>query len=242
MRKTSIAALAAAAHRHHRRRCPTRPPAPGTPPPRCRADGRPGNAAPPPQNNAAIEWNQALLAITSAPPVQGAAPSTVQPTRNFAILALAIDTAVNAIDHTHQPTTGEPTAPPGASAPAAAVTAAHDALVALYPAHRARPRHPAGQRSRDPAETTMPPSKAFSSGGRAAQIILDSPGPGRRRHPAPALRGRSSAGPLPAHSAGVGAPGVHRLGHRSCRSCCTAAISSGRRRHRRWTARPTPPR
>ena len=78
-----------------------------------------------------------MLDVTAAPPTPGAAPSTVQPTRNFAILALAIDGAVNAIDHTHQPTTGEPTAPPGASAPAAAVTAGHDALVALYPAHRA---------------------------------------------------------------------------------------------------------
>ena len=89
------------------------------------------------QNNAAVEWNQALLDITSAPPAQGAAPSTVHPTRNFAILALAIDSAVNAIDHTHRPITGEPTAAYGASAPAAAVTAAHDALAALYPAHSA---------------------------------------------------------------------------------------------------------
>src|SRR6478609_3656416 len=89
------------------------------------------------QHNAAIEWNQALLDITGAPTAPGAAPSTVQPTRNFAILALAIDSAVNAIDHTHQPTTGEPTADPGASAPAAAASAAHDALVALYPAHGA---------------------------------------------------------------------------------------------------------
>src|SRR6478736_3099571 len=89
------------------------------------ADPNPTAAA---QNNAAIEWNQALLDITAAPPAPGATPSTIQPTRNFAILALAIDGAVNSIDHTHQPTTGEPAATPGASAPAAAVSAAHDAL------------------------------------------------------------------------------------------------------------------
>jgi membrane-associated phospholipid phosphatase len=89
-----------------------------------------------PPTNAAIEWNQALLAIVAAPPVQGATPSAVHPTRNFAILALAIDTAVNAIDHTHQPDSAEPAAAPGASAPAAAVTAAHDTLVELYPDHR----------------------------------------------------------------------------------------------------------
>jgi membrane-associated phospholipid phosphatase len=129
--------------------------------------------APPPQNNAAIEWNQALLDITSAPPAPGAAPSTVQPTRNFAILALAIDGAVNAIDHTHQPTTGEPTAAPGASAPAAAVTAAHDALVALYPAHQADLDT---RLTNDLA--TLPSDNATQQGilvGRAAaQIILNS--------------------------------------------------------------------
>ena len=95
------------------------------------------NGTPAPAMNAAIEWNQALLAIVSAPPVQGAAPATVHPTRNFAILALAVDTAVNAIDHTHQPDSGEPAAAPGVSAPAAAVAAGHDTLVALYPDHRA---------------------------------------------------------------------------------------------------------
>ena len=125
------------------------------------------------QQNAAIEWNQALLDITGAPTAPGVAPSTVQPTRNFAILALAIDSAVNAIDHTHQPTTGEPTADPGASAPAAAASAAHDALVALYPAHRA---------DLDTRLTsdlaTLPSDNATQQGiivgQAAARIILDS--------------------------------------------------------------------
>ena len=94
------------------------------------------NAATTPQVNAAVEWNQALLAIVGTLPAHGAAPATVHPTRNFAILALAVDTAVNAIDHTHQPDSGEPAASPGSSAPAAAVTAAHDTLAALYPDHR----------------------------------------------------------------------------------------------------------
>ena len=60
------------------------------------------STAPAPQNNAAIEWNAALLDITAVPPAPGAAPSTIEPTRNFAILALAIDGAVNSIDHTHR--------------------------------------------------------------------------------------------------------------------------------------------
>jgi hypothetical protein len=125
------------------------------------------------QHNAAIEWNQALLDITGAPTAPGAAPSTVQPTRNFAILALVIDSAVNAIDHTHQPTTGEPTADPGASAPAAAASAAHDALVALYPAHRADLDT---RLTNDLA--TLPSDNATQQGilvgQAAARIILDS--------------------------------------------------------------------
>ena len=129
--------------------------------------------APAPQNNAAIEWNQALLDITAAPPAKGAPASTIQPTRNFAILALAIDGAVNSIDHTHRPTTGEPTAVPGASAPAAAASAAHDALVALYPAHRADLD---ARLANDLA--TLPSDNATQQGilvgQSAARIILDS--------------------------------------------------------------------
>jgi hypothetical protein len=136
MRKTSIAALAAVAIAITGAGVLTTTGA-GIAAPAVSGPTATSATTPPPQNNAAIEWNQALLDVAAAPPTPGAASSTVQPTRNFAILALAIDGAVNAIDHTHQPTTGEPTAPPGASAPAAAVTAGHDALVALYPAHRA---------------------------------------------------------------------------------------------------------
>ncbi len=168
-------------------------------------------AAPPAQNNAAIEWNQALLDITSAPPAPGAPPSTVQPTRNFAILALAIDGAVNSIDHTHQPTTGEPTAPPGASAPAAAVTAAHDALVALYPAHQADLD---ARLANDLA--TLPSDSATQQGilvgQAAAQIILNSRAQDGADTPPPPYVSRSSAGPIPAHAAVAGDPGVHRLG------------------------------
>jgi hypothetical protein len=154
------------------------------------------------QNNAAIEWNEALLDITAAPPAQGATPSTIQPTRNFAILALAIDGAVNSIDHTHQPTTGEPTAVPGASAPAAAASAAHDALVTLYPSHRTDID---ARLANDLA--TLPNDNATQQGilvGRAAaQIILNSrahdgantpppayvadPAPGRYQPTPPAL-------------------------------------------------------
>lgn len=86
--------------------------------------------------NAAVEWNQALLAIVSTPPVAGA-PSTIHPTRNFAMLAAAVDDAVDAIHHTHTPYLGQPAAPAGASPAAAAAVAGHDVLAALYPAQRA---------------------------------------------------------------------------------------------------------
>ncbi len=86
--------------------------------------------------NGAVEWNQALLAIVSAPPAPGATPSTIHPTRNFAMLAAAVDDAVDAIDHTHTPYLRQPAAPAGASAPAAAAVAGHDVLVTLYPAQR----------------------------------------------------------------------------------------------------------
>src|SRR6476469_6530425 len=104
MRKTSIAALAAAAL------AITGAVVLATTGSGIAAPAVPGptaekTTAPAPQNNAAIEWNQALLDITAAPPAKGAPASTIQPTRNFAILALAIDGAVNSIDHTHQPTT-----------------------------------------------------------------------------------------------------------------------------------------
>jgi membrane-associated phospholipid phosphatase len=171
MRKTSIAALAAAAiaitGAGVLAATGSGIAAPATGP---AADPNPTAAT---QNNAAIEWNQALLDITGAPTAPGAAPSTVQPTRNFAILALAIDSAVNAIDHTHQPTTGEPTADPGASAPAAAASAGHDALVALYPAHRADLDT---RLTNDLA--TLPSDNATQQGilvgQAAARIILDS--------------------------------------------------------------------
>jgi PAP2 superfamily len=86
--------------------------------------------------NAAVEWNQALLAIVSAPPAPGATPSTIHTTRSFAMLAAAVDDAVDAIDHTHTPYLRQPAAPAGASPSAAAAVAGHDVLVALYPAQR----------------------------------------------------------------------------------------------------------
>ena len=79
-----------------------------------------------------VQWNRNLLAIVRTP---GAQPATIHPTRSFAILHAAIYDAVNAIDQTHKPYAVKFSGVPRrASQPAAADAAAHDVLVALYPA------------------------------------------------------------------------------------------------------------
>src|SRR6201995_3973869 len=79
-----------------------------------------------------IEWNRALLVIVRTP---GAQSPTIHPTRSFAILHAAIYDAVNNIDRTHRPylVRFEGISHKTSEA-AAADAAAHDVLVALYPA------------------------------------------------------------------------------------------------------------
>jgi PAP2 superfamily len=85
--------------------------------------------------NPVVQWNRTLLAIVRTP---GAQPATVHPTRSFAIMHAAVYDAVNAIDRTHRPylvrLSGDPR---DASQEAAAAAAAHEVLVALYPAFQA---------------------------------------------------------------------------------------------------------
>jgi len=81
-----------------------------------------------------VQWNRILLSIVRTP---GAQPATIHPTRSFAIMHAAIYDAVNAIDRTHAVyMVRVAEVPRGASAEAAAVSAAHDVLVALYPAFK----------------------------------------------------------------------------------------------------------
>ncbi len=85
--------------------------------------------------NSVIEWNRTLLAIVRTP---GAQPPTIHSTRNFAILHAAIYDAVNNIDGIFSPYFVRiPNVSRRASQPAAADQAAHDVLVALYPAFQA---------------------------------------------------------------------------------------------------------
>ena len=87
------------------------------------------------QVNPVVQWNRALLVIVRTP---GAQSATVHPTRSFAIMHAAIYDAVNAIDRTHRPYLVRLSGVPrDASQEAAAAAAAHEVLVALYPAFKA---------------------------------------------------------------------------------------------------------
>jgi len=89
--------------------------------------------------NPVVTWNATLLTIVRTP---GAQPKTVHPTRSFAIMHAAIYDAVNAIDRTHEPYLVRlREVSRSASQDAAASSAAHDVLVALYPSFQATLDH-----------------------------------------------------------------------------------------------------
>ncbi|MER6062669.1 vanadium-dependent haloperoxidase [Streptomyces sp. NPDC001792] len=81
-----------------------------------------------------VEWNRELVTILGDPKAQ---PSTVQPTRSFALLQAAEYDAVVSITRSGPAYLFSVPAPRGARADAAADQAAHDVLVALYPDRRA---------------------------------------------------------------------------------------------------------
>src|ERR1041385_6895771 len=81
--------------------------------------------------NPVIEWNRTLLVIVRTP---GAQPATLHSTRSFAMLHAAIFDAV--INSAGPHAIHRPNVPPDETAWAAAHQAAHDVLVALYPAQQ----------------------------------------------------------------------------------------------------------
>lgn len=88
-----------------------------------------------PNVNAVIQWNRMLLIIVRTP---GAQPATVHATRSFAIMHAAIYDAVNAIDRRHTPYLVRLSGVSRfASQDAAAASAAHEVLMALYPKFQA---------------------------------------------------------------------------------------------------------
>ena len=85
--------------------------------------------------NPVLQWNRALLVIVRTP---GAQPTTIHPTRSFAIMHAAIYDAVNAIDKTHKSYfVNLRGVSQSASQDAAAAAAAHKVLVGLYPQFQA---------------------------------------------------------------------------------------------------------
>jgi hypothetical protein len=85
-------------------------------------------------SNPVTQWNKILLTIVRTPNAQ---PATVHSTRNFAIMHAAIYDAVNAIDGKHAVYRVRLTdVSQNASKDAAASSAAHDVLTALYPTFR----------------------------------------------------------------------------------------------------------
>ena len=86
------------------------------------------------QVNPVVQWNRELLVIVRTP---GAQPATIHATRSFAIMHAAVYDAVNAIDRKHRPYLVRlSSVPRDASEEAAAAAAAHEVLVALYPAFK----------------------------------------------------------------------------------------------------------
>jgi PAP2 superfamily protein len=86
--------------------------------------------------NLVVEWNKTLLVILRTP---GTQPANLHPTRSYALLHAAIYDAVNAIDTGHAPyKIALPSVAAQASEEAAAATAGHDVLLALYPAFQSQ--------------------------------------------------------------------------------------------------------
>ena len=81
-----------------------------------------------------IDWNRRLITILGTP---GSQPATVHPTRSFAMLQAAEYDAVVSITRAAPPYKAAVPAPDGARPDVAADQAAHDVLLALYPAARA---------------------------------------------------------------------------------------------------------
>jgi PAP2 superfamily len=92
------------------------------------------HAAPLSAPDPAVQWNRIVLDLQAG---QGVQPATVHPTYELAIVQTAISDAISSIDRRHTPFLADVRVRRNASITAAADAAAHDALVALYPAQKA---------------------------------------------------------------------------------------------------------
>lgn len=92
-----------------------------------------GQAGSPGSGQSVVEWNARLVSILGA---AGAHPSTVHPTRSFAMLQIAEYNAVVITTHAAPAYRSALTAPDDARPDVAADQAAHDVLAALYPSRK----------------------------------------------------------------------------------------------------------
>jgi hypothetical protein len=116
--------------------------------------------------NPVVQWNRNLLAIVRTP---GAQPATVHPTRSFAIMHAAIYDAVNAIQRTHRPYLVHlPRPARHASQEAAAASAAHQVLVALYPTFES-----ALDEELQESLAPIPDGEAKAEGIRIGRLVAD---------------------------------------------------------------------
>jgi hypothetical protein len=113
-----------------------------------------------------VQWNRTLLTIVRTP---GAQPASIHPTRAFALMHAAIYDAVNGIARLYSPyAVALADTPRSASEAAAASAAAHDVLVALYPAFTVALDRELQQQLAD-----IPDKVNVADGVRAGQIVAD---------------------------------------------------------------------
>jgi hypothetical protein len=108
-----------------------------------------------PQTNVVVEWNRTLLSLVQTP---GAQPATIQPTRDFAIVSVAVLDAVDAARGHHHRRLHQ------ARQLAAAAQAAHDVLTSMFPAAK-----PALDQELATDLATVPSRHARIDGVRAGQ-------------------------------------------------------------------------
>jgi hypothetical protein len=146
--------------------------------------------APPPGGDPIVQYNRELLAILRTP---GAQPATIHPTRSLALVHVAQYDAVEAIDGRYALYGIKLKVRRRASRTAAADAAAHDVLVALYPAMKDQlDQDEAGFLSQVPDGPRK--TDGITVGSSAAQKVL-------------ALRANDNATATPPAYTSSGAPG-----------------------------------
>ena len=167
-------------------------------------------AGSPGSGQSVVDWNARLVSILGT---AGAQPAAVHPTRSFAMLQAAEYNAVVLVTHAAPAYHSQLNEPGDARPDVAADQAAHDVLVALYPARKMDLDWQLTTELEAVADGT-PKSHGVDVGVAVAQQIIALRGRGRVRDARTGVRRRRTARRLPAHAAEVPRPGVHRLGRR----------------------------